>query len=117
MKLTDGEVKLHQLASSPGRIQSTFSMTGSRRWNVQASRMFGRKRSLQEWNLLSDEERATFDTAVKSLRGRIDASSKAVAAQDFRHLRQGDPESVSDLMTWSDCSIPAPRPRCDHVNR
>ena len=69
-----------------------------------------RGRALQEWNLLSDEERATFDTAVKSLRGRIDASSKAVAAQDFRHLRQGDPESVSDLMTWSDCSIPAPRP-------
>lgn len=54
--------------------------------------------ALQEWNLPSDEERATFDTAVKNLCGRIDAGSKAVAAQDFRHLRQGDSESVSDLI-------------------
>lgn len=57
-----------------------------------------RGRALQEWNLLSDDEKATFDTAVKSLRSRIDAGSKAVAAQDFRHLRQGDSESVSDLI-------------------
>ena len=57
-----------------------------------------RGRALQEWNLLPDEEKATFEAAVKSLRGRIDAGCKAVAAQDFRHLRQGDSESVSDLI-------------------
>ena len=57
-----------------------------------------RGRALQEWNLLSDDDRKTFEVAVKSLRSRIDAGCKAVAAQDFRHLRQGDSESVSDLI-------------------
>ena len=55
-------------------------------------------RALQEWNLLPDDEKATFEAAVKSLRGRIDAGCKAVAAEDFRHLQQGDSESVSDLI-------------------
>ena len=31
------------------------------------------------------QERVAFDTAFKSLRGRIDVSSKEVTAQDFRH--------------------------------
>ena len=53
--------------------------------------------ALQEWNL-PDEEKATFEVAVKSLHGRIDAGCKAVAAQDFRHLRQGDLESVFELI-------------------
>ena len=42
-------------------------------------------RALQEWNLLPEDERATFEVAVKSLSGRIDAGCKAVTAQDFRH--------------------------------
>ena len=57
-----------------------------------------RGRALQEWNLLSDDDRRTFEVAVKSLHSRIDAGCKAVAAQDFRHLRQADSESVSDLI-------------------
>ena len=57
-----------------------------------------REQALQEWNLLSNEERATFDTAVESVCSRIDAGCKAVAAQDLRHLQQGDSESVSDLI-------------------
>ena len=57
-----------------------------------------RGRALQEWNLLSDDERATFSTAVKSLGSRIDAGCKAVAAQDFRHLQQEDAEPISDLI-------------------
>ena len=58
--------------------------------------------ALQERNLLSDDEKATFDTAVKSLHSRIDAGSKAVAAQD---LRQGDSESVSDLIRHLECTF------------
>lgn len=45
-------------------------------------------RALQEWNLLTEDERSTFDVAIKSLRSRIDVGCKAVAAQDFRHLQQ-----------------------------
>ena len=56
-----------------------------------------RGQALQEWNL-PDEEKATFEATVKSLHSRIDAGCKAVAAQDFRHLRQGDSESVSELI-------------------
>ena len=54
---------------------------------------------MQEWNLPSDDKKKkTFEVVVKSLRSRIDAECKAVAAQDFRHLRMGDSESVSDLI-------------------
>ena len=52
----------------------------------------------QEWNLLSYDDRKMFEVAVKSLCSRIDAGCKAVAAQDFRRLRQGDFKYVSNLI-------------------
>ena len=55
-------------------------------------------RALQELNLLSDDKRATFSTALKSLGSRIDAGCEEVAAQDFMHLQQEDAEPVPDLM-------------------
>ena len=55
-------------------------------------------RALQEWNLLKSEEKATFSTAVESLRARVDPGSKTLAAQDFRHTVQKDGETVADFI-------------------
>ena len=55
-------------------------------------------RALQEWNLLQEFERETFDVAVGSLRTRLDPGSRALAAQDFRHTAQRDQEPVSDFI-------------------
>ena len=57
-----------------------------------------RGRALQEWNLLTDDERATYATAVAALRRRLDPGSKAMAAQDFRHISQGEGEGVSSFI-------------------
>jgi len=54
--------------------------------------------ALQEWNLLGGSERGTYDTAVTALRSRLDPGSKAMAAQDFRHISQKEGESVSNFI-------------------
>ena len=55
-------------------------------------------RALQEWNLLSSDQRATYARATEALRSRLDSISKTVAAQDFRHATQREGESVSDFI-------------------
>ena len=55
-------------------------------------------RALQEWNLLRDVERETFEGAVDSLRTRIDPGSRTLAAQDFRYTIQREQESVSEFI-------------------
>lgn len=57
-----------------------------------------RGRALQEWNILQDSERPTFDIAVDSLKTRLDPGSRALAAQDFRHTVQRDQEPVVDFI-------------------
>ena len=57
-----------------------------------------RGRALQEWNLLQDSEREVFESAVDSLRIRLDPGSRALAAQDFRHTIQREKEPVSDFI-------------------
>ena len=91
MNLIDGEVELHQLASLLGKyILDDWlpSLERASQWNkwteeerlIQfAGHLCGW--ALQEWNLLSDNERATFDTAVKSLRsgGHVHNLTQCVA--------------------------------------
>ena len=48
--------------------------------------------------MLSEEERATFDAAVRALRERLDPGGKAMAAQDFHHCSQSEDEPVSDFI-------------------
>ena len=55
-----------------------------------------RGRALQEWNLLRDVERETYEWAVDSLRTHLDPGSRTLAAQDFRHTIQR--ESVSEFI-------------------
>ena len=57
-----------------------------------------RGRALQEWNLLQDSDRTTFEAAVGSLKTRLDPVSRALAAQDFRHTTQRDQEPVFDFI-------------------
>ena len=53
-----------------------------------------RWRALQEWNLISTEDRMTFVDAVKSLRARVDPENCVLAGQEFRHAIQESDESV-----------------------
>jgi len=57
-----------------------------------------RGRARQEWDLLTDEEKATYSQAIQALRGKMEPANKALAAQDFRHISQGDQESVAELI-------------------
>ena len=57
-----------------------------------------RGRALQEWNLLQDSDKGTFDMAIDAMRTRLDHGSRNVAAQDFRHTVQREQEPVSDFI-------------------
>lgn len=54
-----------------------------------------RGHALQEWNLLEEEEKENYDSAIKALRDVLGPGSKVLAAQDFRHTTQEDGESVA----------------------
>ena len=56
-----------------------------------------RGRALQEWGLLDEASKET-QTAVESLRLRVDPGSRTLAAQDFRHITQGEKELVADFI-------------------
>ena len=57
-----------------------------------------RGRALQEWDLLGEEEKGTYQTAAQALRTRLDPGNRVLAAQDFRHAMQKDGESVADYV-------------------
>ena len=55
-------------------------------------------RALQEWNVLEEAERDSYDKAVVALRKRLDTGSKVMAAQDFHHLAQEEKEKVINFI-------------------
>ena len=57
-----------------------------------------RNKALQEWNLMSLQERSNYQTAISTLRTRLDPGNKTLAALDFRHITQKENESVSDFI-------------------
>ena len=57
-----------------------------------------RGRALQEWNLLDDTSKSTYSGAIEALRTRLDGGNKTLAAQDFRHISQGNDERVADFI-------------------
>ena len=57
-----------------------------------------RGRAEAEWNLLADEDVCDFDTAIQSLKERLDPCSKVLAGQDFRRTVQGDNETVPNFI-------------------
>jgi len=56
-------------------------------------------RALQEWNLMDSADIATLDSAVKSLKVRLDPGNQLVVSQDFRHLSQSEGETVSKFIS------------------
>ena len=57
-----------------------------------------RGRALQEWNLLDDQSKATYSGAIEALRTHLNGGNKTLAAQDFRHISQGNDERVADFI-------------------
>ena len=59
-------------------------------------------RALQEWNLLSEDEKKTYEiavvSAVVSLQSRLDPGSRIMAAQYFRHASQDEGEKAADFV-------------------
>ncbi len=56
-----------------------------------------RGRVLLEWNLLGEDEK-TFSVATQAVRTCLDPGSRALAAQDFRHMVQRNVEPVADFI-------------------
>ena len=57
-----------------------------------------RGRALQEWRLLTARENKSLEEVTALMRSRLDPSSRALAAQDFRHASQQEGESVADFI-------------------
>lgn len=58
-----------------------------------------------ECNLIGDSDHQDYSQAVKALKGRLDPSLRTLEAQDFRHTRQREAETVTDLsVAWSGLS-------------
>jgi len=47
-------------------------------------------RARQEWYLLSESSKDSYEAGVTALRSRLDPGSRAMAAQDFRHYGRID---------------------------
>ena len=92
----DPEVRLNDWLPSLQRASQWNGWEQEERLIQLAGHLKGR--ALQEWNLLEEAQKDSYDEAVKSLRGRLDTGSKAMAAQDFRHLAQEGKEKVTDFI-------------------
>ena len=57
-----------------------------------------RGRALQEWGLLTAREKKSLEEVTAVMRSHLDPSSRALAAQDFRHASQQERESVADFI-------------------
>ena len=57
-----------------------------------------RGKALQEWNLMSQSEKATYQAATTELTRRLDPGSRVMAVQDFRHTIQREAETVADYL-------------------
>ena len=57
-----------------------------------------RGKALQEWNLLSEEDKSTFSQAMARMKDVLGPGSRVMAAQDFRHTLQEENESVGNYI-------------------
>ena len=92
----DREVRLDDWLPALQRVASWYGWSPEENLIQLAGHL--RARALQEWNLLGESDRSIYDAGVKALRSRLDSGSRAMAAQEFRHCRQTDTESVSDFI-------------------
>ena len=57
-----------------------------------------KRHALQEWFLLSEEDKSTWQSAIVALKSKLEMRSKVLTAQDFRHIGQKEKESVADFI-------------------
>ena len=92
----DAETTLDDWLPSLQRAAEWNSWAENEKLMQLAGHLHGRAR--QEWDLLSETEKGSCAQAVQALRGKLEPVNKALAAQDFRHICQGDNESVADFI-------------------
>lgn len=51
-------------------------------------------KAIQEWNLMEDSDKSSYNRATVALKGRIDQGSSKLAAQDFCHAAQRAKETL-----------------------
>ena len=54
--------------------------------------------ALQEWDLLEDHDKTSWEEALKMLYSRLNPGHKVLSAQNFRHTTQRKTESVTDFI-------------------
>ncbi|XP_064398966.1 uncharacterized protein LOC135345475 [Halichondria panicea] len=57
-----------------------------------------RGKALQEWNLISPDDKSSYQSATSELSRRMDPGGRVMAAQDFRHAIQKETETVADYL-------------------
>lgn len=57
-------------------------------------------KAIQEWNLMEDSDKSSYNRATVALKGRIDQGSSKLAAQDFCHAAQRAKETVAEFIHW-----------------
>lgn len=55
-------------------------------------------KAIQEWNLMEEADKTSYNRATVALRGRVDQGSTKLAAQDFRHAAQKAKETVAEFI-------------------
>ena len=57
-----------------------------------------RGQALLEWKLLDSRDKATYHSAIKALRERLDPGNQSIAALDFQHTSQKPSETISGFI-------------------
>ena len=92
----DLEVRLDDWLPSLGRAKLWNDWTEEELILQLAGHLRGR--ALQEWGLLSADDKKSYTRAVEALKSRLDPGSRTLAAQEFRHTTQGEAEKVADFI-------------------
>lgn len=104
-------VKLHLWTKKAEKIQKSTLMIGSQDFKELHAGMDGlmmrlpiqlaghsRGKMLQEWNLLLEFDKATFQKAASAIRKAFGPGSKVLAAQDSRHTSQHEGKAASSFI-------------------
>ena len=104
-------VKLHLWTKKAEKIQKSTLMIGSQDFKELHAGMDGlmmrlpiqlaghsHGKMLQEWNLLLEFDKATFQKAASAIRKAFGPGSKVLAAQDSRHTSQHEGKAASSFI-------------------
>ena len=93
------EVRLEDWLLTLERVASWNGWSNEKRLMQVAGFLQGR--TLQEWDVLAVDVKATYEAATRVLRTHLDPGNRVLA--DFRHAVQGDTECVADYIRRLKC--------------